>query len=457
MWQVTYGIGLLALLMFSYTFAFRHELSAEGTQEFAEAKQSSIPYSFQQKLSFQEAAKRPFFALAPIARPLRLPDLRSSLTFHGCNERPDLSLEKMRVQFTLRGASPVSASADEKVFLRFDGHSNRYTVSEKPTSLSIAFHPRDGGADVTEEIQDETGAIIATPADLHHYFVNLSSVPQTSSSAHGKWEVGDMPAEPMLLERQNARWYGKDEMILALGGEEYSYEAERERVQFGTGADAYVLWIKEGDVFVYSDGGWRSAKLGPETKGKILLRARKVDERQMFFDLWNPDGSCRVGCALSRRESRVGKKIPEIRVIGARSQKLWIAEIDGKRMTLTPTDWIVFSEDGVTKIENEKTLDKYIEGALSGSFVALNGIKKVNNESCFTGTFFDPTRTSKEEISIPLYRSWSTNKPSQNKKASKDLEEDVDDMDEEDDDDSGLEDSDDDDLFSDDSDDDDEE
>ncbi len=429
MWYITYTIGFVALLVFSYTFFFRSsfsEINAHGDVKPVE-EPSLLVDGFQQKTSLKQSLEKPFFSLSPIDRTVRLPDLRAFFTFLGCNERPDLSLEKMRVQFTLRGGTPQTASAGEKVYLRFDGKTNRWSVSEKPTCLSVIFKPRDNGVDVIEEIQDETGAVITTPSDFHQFFLIATTTPAQNASSTKKWEVGELTAEPGLLEKQEARWCGKDVVIETLGGDEFSYELERERVQFGKGPDAYVLWVKEGDCFVFNEERWQPAKLGADTKKKILLRAKKVDDKELIFDLWNPDGSLHSVCVLRRREdNKKNNTMPEIKLIGARSQKHWIGEVGGKRIVLSPTDWIVFTEEGPVKIDTKKALDDYLEGVLSGALVAFSGLDKVNGDSCLIGLFFDPSRTAKEEVSIPLYRSCTFSKDS-SKMKDKDEDDDDDD------------------------------
>lgn len=436
MWYVTYVIGFLAIVVFSYTFFSRSSLSEINTSEETKPQEELhvMPSSFQQKISLKDALQSSFFSLANVERTLRLPDLRSYFTFLGCNERPDLSLEKMRVQMTLRGGASLTASAGEKVYLRFDSRANRWTVSEKPTCLNVVFKPRDNGVDVTVEIQDESEKITITPNEYHKFFLN-----STASSSHGnisakKWDVGGLPAEATLLEKQGARWFGKDVMIEALGDGEFAYEAERERVQFSLGENSYVLWVKEGDCFIFTEDRWQGAKLGANTKMQILLRAKKIDDKEMVFDLWNPDGALHAVCVLKRKEINKNSTLPEIKLLGARSKKHWIAEVCGKRVMLSPTEWIVFTEDGAIPIDSKKVLDDYLQGVLSGALLTFSGVNQVNGDSCLVGQYFDAARVSKEDVSIPLYRSCTFSESSSKPKDEKDDEEDVffDDEDEDD-------------------------
>lgn len=430
MWYITYTVGILAAFMLSYTFFFCTTPPEEETQLLGQTaeKQVLLQNSFQQKGSLQDGLKSPFFSLAAIDRPLRLPDLRSFFTFLGCNERPDLELEKMRVQLSLRGGNSLTVNAGEKVYLRFEGKGNKWGVSEKPTCLYAVFKPKDTGVDVTVEIQEESGTTIATPSEYHQFYLNAMPTAAQGSISARKWDVGGLNAEPLLLEKQGARWYGKDSMVEALGGEEYLAEASRERVQFGSEEGAYVLFVKEGDCFVFNEERWVPAVLGDETKKKILLRAKKVDDKEILFDLWNGDGSLHAVCSLKHREDKGHSSMPELKLIGARSQKHWIAEIGGKRIVLAPTDWIVFTEEGPLKIETEKTLEQYIQGVIPGSLLAFSGLEKVNGEVSFIGAFFNDTRSSKEEVSIPLYRSCiPAESPSKKMETDEDDEDDDDD------------------------------
>lgn len=441
-WRTACAVICIALFVTVYSGVLYYGYDSqnqENGQVIATSESTEIPYNFRQSVPLQKVLSSPLFALSPVERPLRLPDLRSHITFLGCNERPDLSLSKVKIQFLMRGGTQNSVFAGEKVYIRFDSHVNRWVVSDKPTSLSIMFSPGNGGVEVKEELVDEKGNVQQNPTENSHFFMTANASPQHNPSQQ-KWEIGGLSVDATLLERQGALWVGRDEMVRTLGGEEFEYEAERERIQFGAADAAHVLWAREGDTFIYDGERWEPVELGAESKGKILMRIRNVEEKCLRCDIWSPDGSSHVVCVLNRREDKKSIIFPEVKLLGARSQRHWIAEIKGKRVVLSPTDWLLFTDEGCVKIDSEDFLDDYIQGKKAGVLLVLSGVERAHNKSNLIGTFFDASRSYKEDVSIPLYQ--SSGKSSSLTQSDDFDDEDDDDVD--DDDDDLLEDDDDD-------------
>jgi hypothetical protein len=271
--------------------------------------------------------------------------------------------------------------------------------------LQIEFIVHNGGVEVLVELEGDDGTPVTTPQELHRFTINQTPLPP-SANTFQEWTIGIWRAEPTILEKQGALWYGRDLVIESLGGENYAFEAKRERVQFGIESDAYVLWVGEGDSFVFEEDRWRRVTLGPESIGKSLLRVKNIDQRSITFDLWNDDGSSHVIAALMRRSDTFDAKMPPMRLVGALSKKRWIAEIQGKRIVLAPDDWIVLTSNGYTRIDSPEQLDAYIEGRLSGGLLAFSGIEKIQGESCLVGSFFNSSRSQQDSIAVSLYKSW---------------------------------------------------
>ena len=379
--------------------------------ELPESKEATLPRipmqkpsSFAQSRSLKEALASPYFSLAPIDRPIRLPDLRSLLVFYGANERPDRSLSSRKIQFGLRGFPTVSSvPSGEKVFFKYDLRQNKWTLSDTPTPLVAVFSPLDPNVQVTLEFQEENGTAVITPAEFHIF--SLAPIPSPPSTQPQQWSIGDALVDISLLDRQGAVWWGQDEVVLAFGGDEMARQASRQRVQFGLGSEAYVLWVAEGDCFIYSGDKWVAVEPGEASVGKPLLQAKLIDDRAIHFQLWNGDGTLHHSVDLAHRGVVGEFKIPEVKVIGARSKRQWIAEIHGKRITLTPDDWVVVTSEGFVQLNSPKLLDEYLQGSIAGDLFAFSGIEKVNGELCLSGIFYDVTRTRYDSFAIPLYRS----------------------------------------------------
>ena len=366
-----------------------------------------LSHFFAQSKELSQALLSPLFQLSKQERPLRLPDLRSHFLFFGCNERPDRSLSSSLVQYGLRGSQQVYAiDASKRVYLRFDAQTNRWTFSEEPSALSVRFVIENGRAEAIVELETDEGQKITTPTEFHRISLSISPLPVSVIQSAKHWEIGPFRAEVSLLEKQGAIWYGKDEVIASFGGEEMALEAERERVQLGSGEDTYVLWVREGDCFVFDGQRWQSAQAGPETIGRVLLRARSVDARAITFDLWNEDGSSHMQVPVVRKMMLTEMKVPEVRLVGALSKRQWIAQIQGQRVTIAPDDWIVITNQGCTKLDSPELFDDYLDGKIVGGLLACSGIEKIRGESCLLASFFDASRSRQERVAVSLYRSW---------------------------------------------------
>lgn len=365
----------------------------------------SSTYSFKQGKPLSNSLLETPFQLASTPRYIKLPDVRSVFLYYGCNERPDRNLGQLRFQFGLRGSSTVcSVQADEKVYLRFDGHANKWTISETPTILTASFSPLDTGVAIRVTVFNEDGTAITTPHELHFFTVLPTPMPQTAGPE--SWTLGDEPVDNSILDRQGAIWWGQDEVIHCLGGEEMKEQACRERIQFGTDHDAYVLWMAEGDCFVFDQNRWIATSPGQDSLKKPLLRVKSIDQRTIRFDLWDAEGSRHIAFELPKRDVNKEVSVPKIKLIGAKSRRSWIAEIQGKRIVLAPDDWIVLTQHGFVTLDTTENLEDFIEGRIMGELFAFSGIERVNGEMCLVGTFFDMSRTCQEQMAISLYHSW---------------------------------------------------
>ncbi len=428
LWSISGGLWILSFCVGAFCFSLCQQSEVVTTIPTQLPLLKRGPHSFAQSTPLSKALQAPPFQLACSQRYTRLPDLRAVIVYHGCNERPDRSLGHSRVQFGLRGSTTIhSAPVDEKVNLRFDTHTNKWTVSDTPTILTITISPVETGAIVKAVVTTEDGSVLTTPHEFHSFSVLPTPIPQTTGTQ--SWSLGEESVDASLLDRQGALWWGQDEVIRTLGGDEMEGQASRERIQFGTEKSAYALWAAEGDCYVFDDDRWQATTPGKDSIGKPLLRVKSIEAQTIHFDLWNEDGSLHTGIDLPRRESYSGAKIPEIKLIGAKSRRTWIAEIQGKRILLAPDDWIVMTENGFVTLDSTEHLDQFIEGQIMGELFAFSGIERVNGEMCLVGTFFDLSRTYQEPLNVSLYHSW---KPQEHASPSEDNrdEDDMDDFDE---------------------------
>ncbi len=382
-----------------------------------------------QLISLQTALQTRPFSLGRTDYAAKLPDLRTVILYYGCNGRPDLKSQHPRIQFGIRGTSTVAcANADEKVFFRFDFRSNRWSTENKETPLSIVFKPYDTNVDVIVTLKNEKGNI-KTPDEFHKFSLATTNMPVVHG-ATSSWTIGSFPVNPSILDRFGASWYGKDIIIQTLGGKEMENEAASERIDFNHNDTTYALFVQPNDYMAFVDDRWEKVSLGERSAGSPLLQVRNVDETSMTLHLWDSDGSHQLPVLLHKKTPISKFEIPAIRILGMRSPRSISVEILGKKFIISPHDWIIVSQNDLTVIDSEETLENFMQGQLKGNLLAFDGIEKVHHDQSLVGTFFDSTRTQAEPFAISMYRSWAKPDAAQNEdEESKDEDEEEDDDD----------------------------
>jgi hypothetical protein len=326
-----------------------------------------------------------------------------------------------------------SSGYGERVYLRFDLKSARWQISTTQTPLFLIFRPKDNGVEAEVKIQEPGKSSIEYPTEFHKFTVTTATSPSTSQA----WDLGRWNVDATLLERQGATWCGKDLFVQEMGGEDMEYEKNRERILFSPTSDPYVLWAAEGDCFCFENDQWHPVTAGPDSVGKPLLMVTKTESRTLHFSLWNAEGTQYQALTLQKKDVPSGTAVPDIKVIGAKSRKQWLAEIQGQKITFRPDDWMVFTGKEVITISTPELLDDYIAGRLSGQLLALQGIAKEHGEPRLIGCFYDSSHAVSRQVSASLYRSWEATHPQESQQTTKEDDPflDEDDLDGEEDDD----------------------
>lgn len=377
-------------------------------------------------ISLSTALKSPYFSLNTSEHTTKLPDLRTTILYYGCNGRPDNCSQNPRIQFGIRGTSTVyCANAGEKVFFRYDFRSNRWSHEDDPTPLSFSLIPSENGVAVTLEVKNDKGVLIS-PQELHQFQLPIVSMPVAHGST-SSWSIGSIPVDAALLDRFGVSWFGRDCVIQSLGGEEMKEELSSERLEFHMNDSTYTVFVKTNDYLAYIDDQWKKVLLGEESVASPLLQVRSIDDNSISFHLWNSDGSHQLPLTLRKKNPPAKLEMPEIRILGIRSLESLSVEILGKKLVISPNDWLVVSQNSLTVIDDEETLDTFMQGELNGSLLAFSGLEKMGRDLNLRGTFFDSTKTIAEPFAIPVYQ--SSIKPSNASNASKDDESDEDDED----------------------------
>lgn len=336
---------------------------------------------------------------------IRIPDLRSHITFTSKNGRPDSSPETMHMHFMLNGSKEAfSCLPGEQIHLRYEKKptGNRYVLEKDPDESLLWITAEPDGNDVQIHVSmiDQDGNPI--PGDGRECFAMTI---KEGTRATAPWELGSWRVDGTLLARQKARWTGQDKFFERYGGDEFQPLIGKQRIDFGEGEDAYALFASVGTSFAWNEGRWVPTEPGPSTQDKPLMVIKKVEERVMMMELWDVEGKNRIALNLIRMPETFAAKplTDEFRFVGARTKTKVLFELNHERMILKPNDWIVLTDGGWKKLSTPDEIDAYVERKIVGPLFVFEGFSKKEDRTILVGTLVTPSRTEVQSIEIAMH------------------------------------------------------
>jgi len=368
----------------------------------------NLPFSFQQKNA--PTFGPPFLSTQEHSLVLRLPDLRNTFMYHGSNFRPDITDNGSLVNIGIRGQqSSLQVQPNTPVYLAYNARAGGlrwgFSPDNTPTNVWVEIAPKEASAEFSVFLkQNET--LVQEPEEFTHFTVAQLHIPATIRGG-ANWEIGGLRVDSSLLLRQKAMWHGQDLFLQQQGGKLYQDKAYKERVDFPLPeGGSYPIYVSTGDCFIFTENRWQEVAPGPESRSKPLLVARKVDERNISFDLWDEEGKNRISLELHKSVNPVQfNPNLNLKLIGARSKQDWIISLHGVRMLIREDDWLLYREGKWQKITDIETLDAYIEGSIKGILLTLDGTEKNGNDVSLVGTLFDESRSRVHPVKISLFKS----------------------------------------------------
>ena len=348
----------------------------------------------------------PWLALKETPPPLLLPDLKNILTYHGMNGRPDSPQEHPLLHFGLQGSKDLSfVSGGEKVYLDYSrqvGGGETFAITREERPLWFEVEPQDQEASIKVGLTLEG----YPPLEPQTFKLPTKEVARLPFGNQG-WEIGKLRADGTLLARQMAKWVGPDCFLMRHGGEEFSHLLGKHRVDFGEKEDLYSVFIALGDCLIFADGRWQVKTPGEETKGLPLLQIKRVDERIMALDLWDPTGQKKVPLTLIKAQENWAKEAlqKEFRFVGAKTRTQCVFEIGRERHLLKPDDWLVQDEEGAwVKLDTPEEIDAYVNRQVAGPLFVFDGYVKQDDHQVLMGTLFNASRTDSCPVELAVQR-----------------------------------------------------
>jgi hypothetical protein len=343
---------------------------------------------------------------------LELPDLRNVLTYYGTDGRPDAKDHAQQLNFLLKGETNSENTLENApMYIHYDSSKTpgRYVFSSggQETALWLQAKKLDKEVEITVFMKDENGKYIDTPTSFAKFLLKAKEPIRSKAT---NWELGTMRVDGTLLARQKARWYGSDQFLAVHGGDEFSMEKKKQRIDFTDAKNTYSVFVSEGSNLVWSENRWKEPLEGQNTQNLPLLHFTKINERLMNAELWDLGGKNRVSINLIKSNDVWSPKnySQDFRFLGLKTRKQVIVEVKGEKMILRPDDWLLLGEGSWQKLSSIESIDDYVERRTTGMLFVFHGLTRQNNQQYLSGSLYNTSRSASENILIPVNGSASS-------------------------------------------------
>lgn len=345
---------------------------------------------------------------APIQ--LNVPNLQPFLSFHGKNLREDAPKNPPELFFSLTPSKEgVPFKSGEKVFLVHENGIYSFSPQNRPSSLWFVPSLKGADAQLKVTVQNEDGTLSDQPKSNSELLMKEKPLflPQPM------WNIGPFRADQTLLMRQGAKWAGKDLFLEKHGGDEYKDALGKERVSFKSDDGFYDLYVESGDVFIFSDGRWRSLKKGENSRLQPLLKAARIDDKVMALELFSSSGAQRILYSLIKQPDAIAavNLQSDFTYVGARTKVHSLFKVSGKREIVGVGDWFIRSGEGWTKMKSSKEIDRYLGGSLEGPLLVIDAIEEQGGDRGFKATLFSEKRAHSQDVFLPFATAATPPKP----------------------------------------------
>lgn len=397
--------GLIAFLLIGAAWYFLLRPSEIEVNTDISVKRTLPKSSFTQIQDAYDTIGETILQLKYSPMTMQLPDLRKHLIFYGKNDRPDAKDTRPVLHFAFTGNKTLSsASPGEKMFLLYDRSTNPpqyiFSPGNIETPLWIEATSTDREAHVKVSLKNDDGQILQEPWSHAQFTIPQKEFVRTTTP----WEIGKWRIDGSLLARQKAKWYGQDRFLENHGGQDYSQEMGKQRIDFAEGDNPYSVFIGLNDGLIWENDKWKVVKPGVNSLGYPLLIIKKIDDRLMQLEIWDVDGQAKMALNLlkSTEPWMPQSVLQNFKFMGSRTRSQFVFEVNKERMMLSPKDWLVLTSDGWKKLSNAEEVDDYVNRKVVGILFVFDGIVKKGDQQYLMGTLYNSSRSDAKPVEIPI-------------------------------------------------------
>ncbi|MFN0064890.1 MAG: hypothetical protein ACKVOH_01500, partial [Chlamydiales bacterium] len=306
---------------------------------------------------------------------MQLPALHNELICYGVVERPDISADQTLVHLSFARDEKIhSFPTETPIYLVYNGFYQKaqkadnqerifatpgeaegeggysFSPQNRATPLWIIIQTSYGNKKFTAQVHmlDERGGEVSAPEQNSSFALINRDIPKARSVG---WEIDGCRVDSTLLIRQKARWVGKDRFLELHGGEDFAHTRDLQRIDFLSDEVPYSCFVQEGSFLIWKEGRWQGVSKDCETIHLPLLVVKKIEEKMISCELWDPEGKGKILLSLIRSKDLAGfpDLQEEFKFMGAKTWAKFIVESHDERLILKPHDWLVLTSDGWVK------------------------------------------------------------------------------------------------------------
>lgn len=350
---------------------------------------------------------------------MQLPDLKNILTFYGRNGRPDADQEKplLHFSFACNGKDIASVLSGAPLYLAYNRNNNnscKYEFSPNNEKTHLWIVGKAEGNDVSIEVimENEAGERISEPEAFSKFKLTEKEFLRYSG---GGFDIAGQKVDSSIISRQKARWYGKDCFLEQHGGEEFKQVKGKQRIDFGEGDDLYSIFVSQDDIIIWDNNRWQVVKSGEKSLNQPLMVIKKIDERLLCCEIWDKEGKFKVLVNLLKSADLPANQCVQslqmsFKFLGARTLRQSVFEINGERVILSPSDWLLSTPKGWKKLSTADEIDKYVQRKLTGALFVFTGMARKEDKQVMKGILYTASRTDCQPVEVVLQTKSGNNK-----------------------------------------------
>ena len=343
------------------------------------------------------------FALRSEIQKFPFPNLSGEVLFLGKNTRPDATLYNVKLHIGLKGdEKTLKAVPGQKLYLSYN--EGILCFAKDPTPLWIKPYlneKRETWIEMGIRLVSEVNEVLLDEVRTFEIENALKRNPPS--------EVSDPGLAKGVEAMKKAKWWAPDRLFEVYGGENYGKLTGKERLEFEEEKGAHILYVKEGDRFVWKEGKWRAF---PSTNRYPMAHLISVSPYKIEWELWDVTGLEWVKVAHSKERARgINLRVEGIFTrMRQRTTSRISCRVDNKAVILKKGDWIVHTTTGWHILKNLKEVEEILNFKVRGELFVFDGMEKVDGKSVFCGALFDQMRTQIQHVRLPTARGkrWRT-------------------------------------------------